>query len=101
MPDHLHEQVAIADLRAGDVVENRTDNSAATFIGSTPHPKYEGFNLVIWRLTSGHGDYDGTLSFDALSPGMIVTRRRAPGQARGVEFLRAMGGPERLIRAGV
>jgi hypothetical protein len=35
---------------------------SGTVICTAPHPVYEGFTLVVWKLS------DGTMSFDALSP---------------------------------
>lgn len=51
---------AVIDLLPGNVVDHF--GRSATFITQCPHPKYDGFALVVWRLD------DGTTSLDALSP---------------------------------
>lgn len=37
-----------------------------TVICTAPHPVFEGFTLVVWKMS------DGTMSFDALSPQQVL-----------------------------
>lgn len=50
----------VAELQPGMVIAHT--GRTATVITTCPHPLYQGFTLVVWRLS------DGTVSFDALSP---------------------------------
>lgn len=62
----------------------------AVVIAHAPHPDYDGFELVIWKLD------DETFSFDALSPIMelpgqlVTTWSLGTPRYRGRELLNAL-----------
>lgn len=63
----------VKDLQPGDIVDHPM--RSATFVMAVPHPLYEGFAMVAWRLD------DGSVTFDALSPlqDVGVARLQLPG----------------------
>lgn len=63
----------VEELIPGDYVDAPDLQSSGTFIVQTPHPRYDGLQLVVWRLE------DGSWSFDALHRHQDVGHVRPAG----------------------
>jgi hypothetical protein len=72
----------VIDMMPGEKIIN-PGVGYATFIAQIPHPAYPGLQLVIWTL------WDGTHSFDALSPIQDVGRAMPQSPADRIRSLSA------------
>jgi hypothetical protein len=68
----------VCELLPGMKFELKGDTVVSgTVICTTEHPVYEGFTLVVWKMS------DGTMSFDALLPVQELYMSEWIGQNRG------------------